>query len=256
MNKGALKQKLLKLKRKTENDKPILSPPKRTKDLLSNIISMNSLISEMGSYSNTENTSEDKGMLNIEGNLDKSKYVKKEVTLDQLKKRKELNEIMSYASELGFGIGQAFKYFSTNGMLYHHKGREEQILEYKDEFGNIVTGKEAFKAHSHAFHGHTGSQKLIEKRKMKALLRNKTDSFGDTPLQSGAALREKLKENETYYLDLTGSNKTVVPYIPVKDTNKEELEVKRKKMLKKVKRTRVKKEKMYKEAVEKETIFS
>ena len=147
-----------------------------------------------------------------------------------------VNEVMGYNKPLGFGILRTYQYLVKNHMLYK---QEEDLIEHKDEFGNKADFKSAFKAQSHRFAGrYPGAkkrQKQLEKSAAKARMDNQLP--GDTPLQSGKALREMLEQSGTAHIELTGENKSVIPYIPQQQQVDKAFE-RKKKRLKKVKKVK------------------
>ena len=62
---------------------------------------------------------------------------------------------------LGFGIGRALEYARKNGLIQ----RTDDIIEYRDEFGNILKGKEAFKFQSRVFSGFKAGIGRVKRRK-------------------------------------------------------------------------------------------
>lgn len=156
-------------------------------------------------------------------------------------KKREIAEILDYDKPLGFGIFRAFQYLQNTSQLIIHKGENEQILEYRDEFGNLVDPKAAYRVHSHAFHGRLPGSKQLQKYKQKSISNKIVNEamIGDTPLQSGKALREALATSNQPFIELTGSNRQILPYIPAEEPVDARLE-KRKKRLKKIKKKKVK----------------
>ena len=150
--------------------------------------------------------------------------------------REKMKAIMGYNKPLGFGIMRTYEYLFKNHMLYKP---EEDLIEHRDEFGNKADFKTAFKAQSHRFAGRFPGakkrQKDYEKSAAKARMENQLP--GDTPLQSGKALREALERAGQAHIELTGENKSVIPYIPQEEHIDKALE-KKKKRLKKVKKVK------------------
>ncbi|EAX93655.1 hypothetical protein TVAG_091900 [Trichomonas vaginalis G3] len=169
-----------------------------------------------------------------------------EVTKDHLEpiteeKKKEIAEILNHDKPLGFGIFRTFQYLQNTSQLIIHKGENERILEYRDEFGNLVDEKGAFRTQSHVFHGRRPGAKKMKKLKEKSLAKKRIEDsmVGDTPLQSGKALREALANSDKPFIELTGTNRQIIPYIPAEVQVDPKME-KRKKRLKKVKKMKVK----------------
>ena len=184
---------------------------------------------------NIENNEVRQGDLNVAKDDENSKSINdnNEKTKEE---REKMKEVMGYNKPLGFGIMRTFDYLCKNHMLYKP---EEDLIEHKDEFGNKADFKAAFKAQSHRFAGrYPGAkkrQKDFEKSAAKARIDNQMP--GDTPLQSGKALREALEQAGQAHIELTGENKSVIPYIPQEEHIDKSLE-KKKKRLKKVKKVK------------------
>jgi len=86
----------------------------------------------------------------------------------------------------------------------------EAALIRRDEFGRVLTPKEAFRMDSYAFHGKPPSKNKQEKRlrKYQEQLAVKKMEAGDTPLQSANRLREAQNTTAQPYLVLTGRGAT------------------------------------------------
>ncbi len=65
-------------------------------------------------------------------------------------------------------------------------------IEHRDEDGNLLSAREAYKLLSHKFHGIAPGKSKLEKNLRKRAQERaiQASSFGDTPLGSGAALRD------------------------------------------------------------------
>lgn len=155
--------------------------------------------------------------------------------------KKEVETVVQYDKPIGFGIGPALEFISRNGILVEHQGDEEQILEYRDSNGNLINGKAAFKYQSHIFSGKAPGLKYRKKRleKIKAEEKKKIFQIGDTPLHSASSLRTTLEERKQPFIELSGSQRNVLPYEPsqedIKDTSqrKKRLKLRNKQKLKK-----------------------
>jgi hypothetical protein len=127
--------------------------------------------------------------------------------------------LMHYDAPLGFGIGRALQYIAAHGVLVPHRGDAEPLLEYRDDAGRRVAGKAAFKHQSHIF----GGRRPGERQQRKALARQSAEArreaadVGDTPLHTASALRRALAQRQTAFLELSGAQRTVVPYEPAAD---------------------------------------
>ena len=94
-----------------------------------------------------------------------------------------------------------------------------------------------FKAQSHRFAGRFPGAKKRQKQYEKSAAKARIDGQmpGDTPLQSGKALREVLEQTGSAHIDLTGENKSIIPYIQQEKPTDKSFE-RKKKRLKKVKK--------------------
>lgn len=81
---------------------------------------------------------------------------------------------------------------------------KEIVIERRDEFGRIMTPKEAFRRLSHKFHGKGPGLKKQEKRMRRYLqeLKMKKMETADTPSFSAQRLREELARIQSPYLVL------------------------------------------------------
>ena len=155
-------------------------------------------------------------------------------------KKEEMKKIMGYNKPLGFGIFRTYEYLAKNSLLYHYDPENADIIEHRDEFGNIADTKAAFKAQSHKFAGSGPGAKRRQKLKEQSIARARlmNQDQGDTPLQSGKALREALEKQGTACIELTGKDKSIIPFIPQEEQADKALE-KKKKRLKKIKKRKV-----------------
>ncbi|XP_077253263.1 SART-1 family [Tasmannia lanceolata] len=90
--------------------------------------------------------------------------------------------------------------------IYENDGSKEIRIERTDEFGRIMTPKEAFRMISHKFHGKGPGKMKLEKR-MKQYheeLKLKQMKASDTPSQSMERMREAQAHLQTPYLVLSG----------------------------------------------------
>lgn len=83
-------------------------------------------------------------------------------------------------------------------------------LEYKDEFGRVITSKEQFKLMCHAFHGIEPGKIKTEKRlkKVKEEERLKKMSSEDTPLGIMSAMRRQQARSGAAHIVLSGAGAT------------------------------------------------
>ncbi|KAI6672025.1 hypothetical protein NL676_006910 [Syzygium grande] len=85
-------------------------------------------------------------------------------------------------------------------------GQKEIRIERTDEFGRILTPKEAFRLISHKFHG-KGPGKMKQEKRMKQYheeLKLKQMKNSDTPSLSAERMREAQAQMKTPYLVLSG----------------------------------------------------
>ncbi|WVZ66809.1 hypothetical protein U9M48_015979 [Paspalum notatum var. saurae] len=89
-------------------------------------------------------------------------------------------------------------------------GPKDIRIERMDEFGRVMTPKEAFRDLSHKFHGKGPGKMKQEKRQKKYLdeLKTKRMKSSDTPLMAAEKMREAQARNQTPYLILSGNAKT------------------------------------------------
>lgn len=90
--------------------------------------------------------------------------------------------------------------------IYDNTGTKEIRIERTDEFGRIMTPKEAFRMISHKFHG-KGPGKMKQEKRMKQYqeeLKLKQMKNSDTPSQSVERMREAQARLKTPYLVLSG----------------------------------------------------
>jgi len=96
---------------------------------------------------------------------------------------------------------------------FQDKDRFAQDVEFaltrRDEFGRVLTPKEAFRQLCHQFHGIAPGKNKQEKkiRQYKEELKQKKASQGDTPLQMMGSLKAAQKSNSTPYMVLSGTVK-------------------------------------------------
>lgn len=85
-------------------------------------------------------------------------------------------------------------------------------IEYVDERGRALSAKEAFRKLSHRFHG-KGSGKTKQEKRMKKIQEEDTMkkmSSTDTPLNTVAMMKSKLKTESSAYIVLSGAGKTLM----------------------------------------------
>ncbi|CAK9170674.1 unnamed protein product [Ilex paraguariensis] len=90
--------------------------------------------------------------------------------------------------------------------IHDNDGPKEIRIERTDEFGRILTPKEAFRQISHKFHGKGPGKMKQEKRlrKYHEELKVKQMKNADTPSSSVERMREAQAKNKTPYLVLSG----------------------------------------------------
>ncbi|RLM73211.1 SART-1 family protein DOT2 [Panicum miliaceum] len=89
-------------------------------------------------------------------------------------------------------------------------GPKDIRIERMDEFGRVMTPKEAFRDLSHKFHGKGPGKMKQEKRQKKYQdeMKAKRMKSSDTPLMAAEKMREAQARNQTPYLILSGNAKT------------------------------------------------
>ena len=96
---------------------------------------------------------------------------------------------------------------------FQDKNRFAQDVEFaltrRDEFGRVLTPKEAFRQLCHQFHGIAPGKNKQEKkiRQYKEELQQKKAGQGDTPLRMMGSLKTAQKKNNAPYLVLSGTVK-------------------------------------------------
>lgn len=143
-----------------------------------------------------------------------------------------ISEILHYTKPIGFGLGVALQYMKDHGILREHK-EDEPILEYRDDNGFKITGKDVFKYQSHIFSGKRPSEKHRRRdiARHKAAEMQKMADIGDTPLHSASSLRKALGERKQPFIVLSGENRSVMPYEPVDKHPKKRLRLKKRKQI-------------------------
>ncbi|KAL9269193.1 SART-1 family protein DOT2-like protein [Drosera capensis] len=90
--------------------------------------------------------------------------------------------------------------------IYDEEGPKQISIERTDEYGRILTPKEAFRLISHKFHGKAPGKMKLEKRQKQYQdeLKLKQMKNSDTPSQSVERMREAQARLKTPYLVLSG----------------------------------------------------
>ncbi|KAL9262530.1 SART-1 family protein DOT2-like protein [Drosera capensis] len=90
--------------------------------------------------------------------------------------------------------------------IYDEEGPKQISIERTDEYGRILTPKEAFRLLSHKFHGKAPGKMKLEKRQKQYHdeLKLKQMKNSDTPSQSVERMREAQARLKTPYLVLSG----------------------------------------------------
>lgn len=121
--------------------------------------------------------------------------------LKMLKDRGTLKETVEWG-----GRNMDKKKSKLLGIHEHGDGQKEIRLERTDEYGRILTPKEAFRLLSHKFHG-KGPGKMKQEKRMRQYeeeLKVKRMKNSDTPSQSVERMREAQAQLKTPYLVLSG----------------------------------------------------
>lgn len=124
--------------------------------------------------------------------------------LKMLKDRGTLKETIEWG-----GRNMDKKKSKLLGIHEHGDGQKEIRLERTDEYGRILTPKEAFRLLSHKFHG-KGPGKMKQEKRMRQYeeeLKVKRMKNSDTPSQSVDRMREAQAQLKTPYLVLSGNVK-------------------------------------------------
>ncbi|XP_037431643.1 SART-1 family protein DOT2-like [Triticum dicoccoides] len=128
-----------------------------------------------------------------------------------------------HEAEIGKGLAGALRLLKDRGTLDEggekisdkkkskpvgiKDGPKEINIERTDEFGRVMTMKEAFRELSRKFHGKGPGKTKQEKRQRKYQdeLKTKRMKSSDTPLMSAEKMREAQARNKTPYLVLSGN---------------------------------------------------
>ncbi|XP_020150731.2 SART-1 family protein DOT2 [Aegilops tauschii subsp. strangulata] len=131
-----------------------------------------------------------------------------------------------HEAEIGKGLAGALKLLKDRGTLDEGGGKtsdkkkskpvgikdgpKEIHIERTDEFGRVMTMKEAFRELSHKFHGKGPGKTKQEKRQRKYQdeLKTKRMKSSDTPLMSAEKMREAQARSKPPYLVLSGNAKS------------------------------------------------
>lgn len=164
---------------------------------------------EGGGWTEVNNTAQDEHPANEE---DKEEIIPDE-TIHEVPMGKGLSGTLKLLKERGslkesveWGGRNMDKKKSKLVGIYEDGGEKEIRIERTDEFGRILTPKEAFRIISHKFHG-KGPGKMKQEKRMKQYheeLKLKQMKNSDTPSQSVERMREAQARLKTPYLVLSG----------------------------------------------------
>ncbi|XP_042446629.1 SART-1 family protein DOT2-like [Zingiber officinale] len=147
----------------------------------------------------TETKGDDVGWTKVE------ETTKAEVSDNESKDDASPDEIIHEV--VGKGLSGALKLLKERDGRTMDKKKSKLIrIERTDEFGRIMTPKEAFRMLSHKFHG-KGPGKIKQEKRMKQYhedLKIKLTKASDTPLQAVEKMREAQAQHKTPYLVLSG----------------------------------------------------
>ncbi|XP_037488097.1 SART-1 family protein DOT2 [Triticum dicoccoides] len=163
--------------------------------------------------------------------------IKEEAVIEDPKKDVEEQEVtpdeVVHEAAVGKGLGGALKFLKERGTLNEgtnwggrttdkkksklvgieeeaEDGKKEIRIERMDEFGRVMTPKEAFRDLSHKFHGKGPGKMKLEKRQKKYQddMKAKQMKSSDTPLMSAEKMRDAQARGQTPYLVLSGNAKS------------------------------------------------
>ncbi|KAM9950272.1 hypothetical protein ACTFIT_011522 [Dictyostelium discoideum] len=171
---------------------------------------------------NSNNNNKDEEMKNIddgdddddenEEDEDYNKYKEKE------KKYNNLSAILPEEPLVSGSVSAALRLFAQKGDLQpnpvtnnrkrgiNYDNDESTVIEHKDEFGRVMSRKEAFVKMSQVFHGKKSGKNKMEKRKRlyeEELKKMKMDS-NDTPLGMVKSFQSYQEKTNSPYLVLSG----------------------------------------------------
>ncbi|XP_015698022.1 SART-1 family protein DOT2 isoform X1 [Oryza brachyantha] len=159
--------------------------------------------------------------------------VKEETNIEGPVKDEEEEEVkpddIVHEAAVGKGLAGALKFLKERGTLNEgtdwggrttdkkksklagiEDGPKDIRIERIDEFGRVMTPKEAFRDLSHKFHGKAPGKMKQERRQKKYRdeLKTKRMISSDTPLMSAEKMREAQALSKTPYLVLSGNAKS------------------------------------------------
>uniref|UniRef100_A0A0E0G730 SART-1 family protein n=1 Tax=Oryza nivara TaxID=4536 RepID=A0A0E0G730_ORYNI len=159
--------------------------------------------------------------------------VKEETSVEVPVKNEEEEELkpdeIVHEAAVGKGLAGALKFLKERGTLNEgtdwggrttdkkksklagiEDGPKDIRIERIDEFGRVMTPKEAFRDLSHKFHGKAPGKMKQERRQKKYRdeLKTKRMISSDTPLMSAEKMREAQALSKTPYLVLSGNAKS------------------------------------------------
>ncbi|KAG8089730.1 hypothetical protein GUJ93_ZPchr0011g27673 [Zizania palustris] len=159
--------------------------------------------------------------------------IKEEINTEGPIKDEEEEEVkpdeIVHEAAVGKGLAGALKFLKERGTLNEgtdwggrttdkkksklagiEDGPKDIRIERMDEFGRVMTPKEAFRDLSHKFHGKAPGKMKQERRQKKYQdeLKTKRMISSDTPLMSAEKMREAQALSKTPYLVLSGNAKS------------------------------------------------
>ncbi|KAF0934640.1 hypothetical protein E2562_026133 [Oryza meyeriana var. granulata] len=167
------------------------------------------------------------------GDMSGLAVVKEETNTEGPVKDEEEEEVkpdeIVHEAAVGKGLAGALKFLKERGTLNEgtdwggrttdkkksklagiEDGPKDIRIERIDEFGRVMTPKEAFRDLSHKFHGKAPGKMKQERRQKKYRdeLKTKRMESSDTPLMSAEKMREAQALSKTPYLVLSGNAKS------------------------------------------------
>ena len=157
-----------------------------------------------------------------QGDNDDDAEEEEEDELAIARKEKEENELMKEQPLVKQGLLATLQFMKTtqvveeknfvgrkrdkSGELVNPTKDDRVRIEYRDEFGRVITPKEAWRHMSHKFHGKAPGKNKQEKRlkRYEEDVRQMHMSATDTPLNSVAALKKAQKKTSSPFIVIDG----------------------------------------------------
>ena len=185
----------------TDEHAPIEAEPLASSGLLGAL-----RLAQHKGYLNDEGTT--KGSMIVTTNKNSSLYSKNYAIED----KNAVDYLDKYANEKYMKDRNRFDRGMVSEFAEKKDYKPKVEIEYVDDRGRLLSSKEAFRKLSHRFHG-KGSGKTKQEKRMKKSKEEETMkhmSSTDTPLNTVAMMKEKLRSESSPYIVLSGAGKTLM----------------------------------------------